>query len=68
MNKLVVIAMALAVAGCIESPGPVVEEAATSNDYETICLDGVRYWYKRDGYRESLAPRIDPETLQPVRC
>ena len=42
------------------------------NRYQVICLDGVEYWHWREshGYQgyESLAVKIDPETLQPSRC
>lgn len=34
------------------------------DNVETVCLDGVSYWYRRS----SLAPRIDPQTLLPARC
>jgi len=34
----------------------------------TICLDGVAYWHGGFGRTQMMAPRIDSETLDFVRC
>lgn len=39
-----------------------------SRDFYSICMDGVSYWYLREGYAAQLAVRIDPETMQPKGC
>ena len=34
--------------------------------YSSICLDGVEYWHQ--WRKATLAVRIDPETLKPIKC
>jgi hypothetical protein len=37
--------------------------------FQTVCLDGVEYWTTNYNARQtSLAVKIDPTTLQPLRC
>jgi hypothetical protein len=37
-------------------------------DFNVSCIDGVEYWYGQSGYKGYIAPRIDSQTLNFVRC
>lgn len=46
-----------------------VEEGEDMTDTMTvICIDGVQYWIAGFGQSQMMAPRIDPKTLEFVRC
>jgi len=36
--------------------------------YNAECIDGVEYWVRWTGHKGYMAPRIDPKTLEFVRC
>lgn len=36
--------------------------------YTVECIDGVEYWKQRRGNAGYMSPRINPETLEFVRC
>ena len=63
MAKFVVlIVAALTLAGCVEEGDNVTE------NYVSVCIDNVQYWQRINGNQGFLAPRIDTETLNYVRC
>jgi hypothetical protein len=44
-------------------------ESDQGRSYTVECIDGVEYWLRHGGNgRSYMAPRIDPETLEFVRC
>lgn len=60
MKKLTLIVAAMSVlflTACVET-----------EDFNSVCLDGVQYWYRQTGYTALLTPRIDPKTLTFVLC
>jgi hypothetical protein len=64
MRKLTLLAIfaIAALAGCVE------EGSDQTSEMTTICLDGVAYWFDGAGQSQMMAPRVDPTTLQFVRC
>lgn len=46
------------------------QELVSESDqtYKVECIDGVEYWKQRRGYNGYMSPRINPETLEFVRC
>ena len=42
-------------------------EDVTKNMIST-CIDGVQYWQAGQGQSQMMAPRVDPKTLEFVRC
>lgn len=67
MKKVLIVALAvLAVSGCRPNPPP--KNSYAEQDFTTVCLDGVEYWFRVTGYHSFLTPRISPETLMPTRC
>lgn len=56
---------ALTLAACVEEGSDLTNKHNTI----TVCLDGVEYWMINPEARsQTMAPRIDPETLSFVRC
>ena len=43
-------------------------QAEQGNKYRVECIDGVEYWTRWTGYKGYMAARVDPETLEFVRC
>jgi len=65
MKKLTLIVAAMSVlflTACIE------ENQDMTGDFNSVCLDGVQYWYLRTGNTAALAVRVDPETMTFVLC
>ena len=70
MRKQTILALVamMTLAGCIEE-GVELSTNETSIETMTVCLDGVSYWLIQPNTRsQAMAPRIDPVTLQFVRC
>ena len=43
-------------------------ESISGKNYGVECIGGVEYWYRALGNRGYMAPRIDSETLNCIRC
>ena len=66
MKWILIPVMLITLAACNDDRERVESEDGAG--YRVECIDGVEYWLRWSGYKGYMAPRIDPETLEFVRC
>lgn len=68
MKKFIMICIVgVALSGCVVEDGDTITNE--NSDLTTVCIGGVEYWFKDLNTRaQTMAPKIDSETLNFVRC
>lgn len=65
MKYIIIAAAALLLSACKEQE---TIRGDSGNSYYAECIDGVEYWKNTHGNAGYMSPRINPETLEFVRC
>lgn len=68
MKYITMIASLAILSACVPDDTREKTTSEVGHVYTAECIDGVEYWKQSSGYHGYMSPRINPETLEFVRC